>query len=146
VARFTLNHDRVDMARLAAWLDQQEQAMEMPDKVAFALRQCLEEAVANLIDHTPPIAGETIAIEFDWRDGMLVAAVEDSGPPFDPRAVAPMVRATSLETVKPGGWGIHLIRAFANAISYETKAGRNRLTLRFTRPSAPATATLTGAA
>jgi anti-sigma regulatory factor (Ser/Thr protein kinase) len=57
-----------------------------------------------------------------------------------------MVRATSLETVKPGGWGIHLIRAFANAISYETKAGRNRLTLRFVRPSAPATPTLTGAA
>jgi anti-sigma regulatory factor (Ser/Thr protein kinase) len=82
----------------------------------------------------------------DWQDGMLVATVEDSGPPFDPRAAAPMVRATSLETVEPGGWGIHLMRAFANAISYETKAGRNRLTLRFARPSAQATSTLTGAA
>jgi anti-sigma regulatory factor (Ser/Thr protein kinase) len=146
MARFTLAHHRLDMAQLAAWLDQQEQAMEMPEKVAFAVRQCLEEAVANLIDHTPPIVGETIAVELDWQDGVLVAVVEDSGPPFDPRAAAPMVRATSLETVEPGGWGIHLIRAFASAIFYETKAGRNRLTLRFARPSARATPTLTGAA
>jgi serine/threonine-protein kinase RsbW len=146
MARFTLAHDRLDMARLALWLDQQEQAMEMPYKVAFAVRQCLEEALANLIDHTPPVAGETIAVELAWQDGMLVATVEDSGPPFDPRLAAPMVRATSLETVEPGGWGIHLIRAFASAILYETNAGRNCLTLRFAHPSAQAKPTLTGAA
>jgi hypothetical protein len=57
-----------------------------------------------------------------------------------------MVRATSLETVQPGGWGVHLIRAFASATSYETKAGRNRLTLRFARPSVQANSTMTGAA
>jgi anti-sigma regulatory factor (Ser/Thr protein kinase) len=146
MARFTLTHSRHDMARLADWLDRQEQAMRMPDKVAFAVRQCLEEAVANLIDHTPPLSGETIAVELNWQDGMLAATVEDSGPPFDLRAAAPMVRATSLETVEPGGWGIHLIRAFANGISYETKAGRNCLTLRFVPPSAQATPTLTDAA
>jgi anti-sigma regulatory factor (Ser/Thr protein kinase) len=134
------------MARLAAWLDWQERAMGMPDKVALAVRQCLEEAVANLIDHTPPMIAETIAVELEWLDGMLVATVEDSGPPFDPRDAAPMVRATSLETVEPGGWGIHLIKAFANAISYETKAGRNRLTLQFAHPSVQATPNLSGAA
>ena len=48
--------------------------------------------------------------------------------------------------MEPGGWGIHLIRAFASEISYETTAGRNRLTLRFARPAAQATSTLTGAA
>ena len=146
MARFTLTHDRQDMARLADWLDCQERALGMPDKVAFAVRQCLEEAVANLLEHTPPVADETIAVELDWQNGMLVATVEDAGPPFDPRNVAPMVRATSLESVKPGGWGIHLIRAFATEICYETTAGRNRLTLRFARPATQGASTLTGAA
>jgi hypothetical protein len=44
------------------------------------------------------------------------------------------------------GWRIHLTRAFASAISYETKAGRNRLTLRFARPFVQASSTLAGAA
>jgi anti-sigma regulatory factor (Ser/Thr protein kinase) len=145
MVQLTLSHNRLDMARLADWLDRQERALAMPDKVAFALRQCLEEAVVNLIDHTPPLAGETITVELAWQDdGMLVAYVEDNGPPFDPRAAAPMVRATNLESVQPGGWGIHLIRAFASEIDYETRAARNRLTLRFARPPAPATSTLTG--
>jgi anti-sigma regulatory factor (Ser/Thr protein kinase) len=140
MVRFTLSHDRLDMARLAAWLDRQEQAMALPGKVAFAVRQCLEEAVANLIDHTPSDAGETIAVELDWQDDMLTATVEDTGPPFDLRTAAPMVRATSLATVVPGGWGIQLIRAFASDIAYETVGGRNLLTLRFARPAAHATA------
>ena len=37
--------------------------MTIPAKVAFAVRQCLEEAVANLIDHTPATAGEDIAVD-----------------------------------------------------------------------------------
>jgi anti-sigma regulatory factor (Ser/Thr protein kinase) len=138
MARFTMTHSRLDMARLAAWLDREEQAMAMPGKVAYAVRQCLEEAVANLIDHTPPVADETISVELNWQGSTLEATVEDQGPPFDPRNAAPMVRATSLETVEPGGWGIHLIRAFASDIAYETNGGRNRLRLRFAQPaSAP---------
>jgi anti-sigma regulatory factor (Ser/Thr protein kinase) len=129
--RFTMTHSRGDMARLAEWLDRQEGAMAMPAKVANAVRQCLEEAVANLIDHTPPVADETISVELNWQGGTLEATLEDQGPPFDPRNAPPMVRATSLETVEPGGWGIHLIRAFASDIAYETNGGRNRLRLRF---------------
>jgi serine/threonine-protein kinase RsbW len=132
--RLTLAHSRPEMGRLADWLDQQEEAMAIPRTVAFALRQCLEEAVANLIEHTPPTPGEDIAVELDWQGDMLVATVEDSGPPFDLRAAPPPTRPTSLETVEPGGWGIHLIRSFASDIGYETVLGRNRLRLRFAPP------------
>jgi anti-sigma regulatory factor (Ser/Thr protein kinase) len=121
------------MGRLSAWLDVQERRMAIPGKVAFALRQCLEEAVVNLIDHTPARAGEDIAVELDWRGETLVAAVEDSGPPFDPRTVPEPVRPASLESAFPGGWGIHLIRSFASGIGYESAGGRNRLTLSFAR-------------
>ena len=116
--------------------------MALPAKVAFALRQCLEEAVANLINHTPATAGEDIVVELDWQADTLVAAVEDSAPPFDPRAVPSPVRAATLESAVPGGWGIHLIRSFASDIDYETKAGRNRLTMKFVRPATTADAKL----
>jgi serine/threonine-protein kinase RsbW len=137
VVRLTLAHDPAEMTRLGAWLDAQEHQMAIPTRTAFALRQCLEEAVANLINHTPAEAGEDIAIELDWRADTLVAAVEDSAPPFDPRTVPSPVRPTNLESAVPGGWGIHLIRSFASDIDYETKAGRNRLTMKFV-PAAPA--------
>jgi anti-sigma regulatory factor (Ser/Thr protein kinase) len=121
------------MGRFAAWLDVQEDQMAIPAKTASALRQCLEEAVVNLIDHTPATPGEDIAIELHWQGDTLVAAVEDPGPPFDPRTVPEPVRPASLGDAVPGGWGIHLIRSFASGIGYESAAGRNRLTLRFLR-------------
>jgi serine/threonine-protein kinase RsbW len=138
MVRLTLAHTRSDMGRLADWLDVQEHRLAIPTRVAFALRQCLEEAVVNLIDYTPAQAGHDIAVELTWQGETLVAAVEDEGPPFDLRLVPARERATSLETVVPGGWGIDLIRCFANGIEYETVAGRNRLTLRFVRPDVAA--------
>ncbi len=109
--------------------------MAMPGKVALALRQCLEEAVANLIIHTPPVAGDAIAIDLQWQGDDLVATVEDRGPPFDLRAAQPIAHAATLEAVEPGGWGIQLIRAFATDIDYHTTPGCNRLILRFADPS-----------
>ena len=123
------------MGRLAEWLDVQERQLAMPIKIAFAVRQCLEEAVANLIDHTPAVAGNHIEIGLYWQGHTLVVEVEDQGPPFDVRAAPAPVRPTSLPTAIPGGWGIHLIRSFANDIGYETVDGRNRLTLRFLPPA-----------
>jgi anti-sigma regulatory factor (Ser/Thr protein kinase) len=142
VVRLTLAHNPAEMARLAAWLDAREHQMAIPAKLAFAVRQCLEEVVANLINHTPATAGEDIAVELDWQADTLIAAVEDSAPPFDPRAVPPPVRPATLESAVPGGWGIHLIRSFANDIDYDTKAGRNRLTMKFARPAPAADARL----
>jgi anti-sigma regulatory factor (Ser/Thr protein kinase) len=143
VPRFTLSHNKLDMIGLAAWLDRQQHVLAMPDKIATAVRHCLEEAVINLIDHTAAVVDQTIAIELDWQDDMLVATVEDSGPPFDLRGAPSMVPATDLKTVIPGGWGIHLIRAFASEIEYVTAQGRNRLKLRFAPPASAETQTST---
>ncbi len=134
MVRLTLAQRRPELGRLSAWLDEQERTMAIPGKVSFALRQCLEEAVVNLIDHTPATAGESISVELNWQGDTLVAEVEDSGPPFDPRTVPEPVRAASLEVAIPGGWGIHLIRSFSSDIGYASAAGRNRLTLRFAPP------------
>jgi anti-sigma regulatory factor (Ser/Thr protein kinase) len=133
--RLLLCHGRPEMARLSRWLDEQERALAMPHGVAHAVRMCLEEAVVNLIDHTPATGeGPDIAVELVWAGDVMVAVIEDQGSPFDPRSVPPPARPVSLDDAMPGGLGILLIRSFASNIDYATVAGRNRLTLRFAPP------------
>jgi len=131
MVRLLLSHARPELARLSAWLDEQERVLAMSERVAYAVRLCLEEAVANLIDHAQAVDGSDIVVGLEWHGGALVVSVEDSGPPFDLRAAPVPAKPESLETAIPGGWGIQLIRAFASEIDYKTNAGRNRLTLRF---------------
>jgi serine/threonine-protein kinase RsbW len=132
MVRLLLSHSRPGMVRLSEWLDEQEGALPIPAGVAYAVRLCLEEAVANLIDYTP--ATGDIAVDLAWQGDVMVAAVEDHGPPFDPRTAPARARPASLEDAVPGGLGIALMRSFASDIDYEAVPGRNRLTFRFARP------------
>ena len=136
MARLLLFHSRPEMARLSGWLDEQEHVLAMPHRVAHAVRMCLEEAVVNLIDHTPPTGEQPdILVDLGWRDGIMVAVIEDRGPPFDPRQVPAPPRPASLAEAIPGGLGILLIRSFASEIDYESSSDGNRLTLRFACPA-----------
>jgi serine/threonine-protein kinase RsbW len=136
MARLSLSHSRPEMSRLSLWLDDQERALVMPGRVAYAVRMCVEEAVVNLIDHTAaPAEPPDITVDLTWRDGAMVAVIEDRGPPFDPRAAQPPARPGSLDDAVPGGLGLLLIRSFASEIDYEALPGGNRLTLRFVVPA-----------
>jgi anti-sigma regulatory factor (Ser/Thr protein kinase) len=129
MVRLLLSHARPELARLSAWLDEQERVLAMSERVAYAVRLCLEEAVANLIDHAP--ATSDIAVDLGWQGGVMVAAIEDRGPPFDPRMAPVRARPATLDDAMPGGLGIVLMRSFASDIDYQTASGCNRLTLRF---------------
>jgi anti-sigma regulatory factor (Ser/Thr protein kinase) len=131
-----LSYDRRELGRLSDWLDEQENVLRIPGKTAYAVRLCLEEAIANLIEHTPPAAkGPDITVALDWQDDALVAELSDRGPPFDPRQVATPARPANLDSAKPGGLGIHLMRSFASRVDYASDAGQNRLTMRFAVPA-----------
>jgi sigma-B regulation protein RsbU (phosphoserine phosphatase) len=135
MARLHLSHSRPEMSRLSLWLDDQERELAMPHRVAYAVRMCVEETVVNLIDHTaPPKERPDITVDLAWRGDVMVAVIEDRGPPFDLRDAAPPARPISLDDAVPGGLGLLLIRSFASKIDYESEPGRNRLTLRFARP------------
>lgn len=109
----------------------------MPHRVAHAVRMCLEEAVVNIIDHTPATTdGPDISVELSWQGDRMVAVIEDSGPPFDLRQAKLPERPKTLEDAIPGGLGILLIRSFASEIDYTSRPGRNQLTLRFIPPAA----------
>ena len=55
--------------------------------------------------------------------------MEDNGRPFDPMQGRPADVTSSLEDRAVGGLGLHLIKTFANRLSYEFVNGRNRVTI-----------------
>lgn len=106
---------------LAAWLAPRA----VPADAAFALRLCLEEALANIVMH----GGEgeaSIAASLAEEDGSLVLRISDDGMAFDP------VTAESPKEAVIGGNGLILLRRYSNAMSYRREDGRNHLALRFT--------------
>jgi anti-sigma regulatory factor (Ser/Thr protein kinase) len=133
VDRLCLTLTVAEMGRLSAWLDEQEGRLSIPAKVAFAVRLCVEEVVANLINHTPSENAQ-IAVEIGWQDCAIVVLVEDHGPPFDLRSAPEPTRPANLDEAEPGGLGIQLVRSFASEIDYEPGPELNRLTMRF-RPA-----------
>jgi serine/threonine-protein kinase RsbW len=136
MGRLTLSQGRLEIGRLVEWCDREEQALAIPARLAYAARLCLEEAVDNLIKYTSVTPeGPRIDIELDWLGDVLTAVVADYGPPFDPRTVPAFSPANDLETMQPGGWGVHLIRSYASEIEYATGPAGNRLTLRFAGPA-----------
>ena len=61
--------------------------------------------------------------------GTLILVMEDNGQPFDPTQDMDADVTSSLEERAIGGLGLHLVKSFADRVSYEFVAGRNRLTM-----------------
>ena len=131
-----LHNDLAELKRLAAWIEGWARKGVSTD-VSFAVKLCLEEAVANVIMYGGTSDTRLkIVIEIERNGTMLVARVVDNGRQFDPTQVPPPSMPSSLEQAKIGDLGIHLMRSFANGMHNERRDGCNRLTLRFKEPRA----------
>jgi serine/threonine-protein kinase RsbW len=119
-----------DLARLYPWLDEAAKPYLLPPQLLHAMHVALEEVVMNIVMHGQ--AEETVAVMAEFTPETASLCIEDSGPAFDPTA-APSRPAT----LEPGGAGLKLLRHYCQDIAYERRAGRNRLTLRFNRPTTP---------
>ena len=94
------------------------------------VRLMAEEVLMNIVAYAD--AGDTpgaIRLQCLCSPDHLRLEFRDSGRPFNPLEVpSPDLRAP-LEQRALGGLGIHLIRALADAISYDNSEGCNRLML-----------------
>jgi anti-sigma regulatory factor (Ser/Thr protein kinase) len=131
-SRLVLHSKVTELDRLAGWIEGWTQRSALSPDVSFAMALCLEEAVANVIMYGG--TGDDrleITVEVEHNAGTSVVRIEDNGRQFDPTQVPSPPVAASLEEAKIGSIGVHLMRSFANAMHYERRNGRNRLTLRF---------------
>ena len=66
-------------------------------------------------------------------DRTVTASVEDDGVEFDPREAPVPDLDLPIEMRKPGGLGMHLVKATMDSVEYRRQDGRNILTVAFAR-------------
>ncbi|MEK6820667.1 MAG: ATP-binding protein [Nanoarchaeota archaeon] len=94
----------------------------------YYARLCLEEAVANAIEHGNKGTGK-ITLWYRFRDDLLTAAVKDQGEGFDLDSVPDPTTEENREA--DHGRGIWLMRIYANELRYNKKG--NIVLLKFLR-------------
>jgi serine/threonine-protein kinase RsbW len=132
-SRLTVANTSAGLVEVGRWVEALAVELRLSSDTAFAVRLCLEEAVANIVEHGfDPGAAAEIGLSVECEDGGLRFEIVDAGRPFDPLAAPPPATVERLEDAPEGGRGIALMRAFANHVGYERRAGRNLLRLGFT--------------
>lgn len=126
----------IDDLRIAsAWLAATGSDHGLPVEQIMRLDQCLDEALANVIAHGGPAAHEhEVRLVFVTRSegcrGEASVTVIDSGFAFDPLSVRQKPRPANLYDAEPGGLGLTMMRAFADALEYGRHSDRNHLTFK----------------
>jgi serine/threonine-protein kinase RsbW len=101
----------------------------------FSLRKimeiqlAMEEACTNIAKYAYPGKDGTIHIVAGMSGDRLNLIIEDEGIPFDPTAHIVALSQVDTGDRPIGGLGIHLIRSYVDGMSFESKDGKNVLTL-----------------
>ena len=127
--------DLGDVRGATTWVSQQVAEADLAEDVRFNIEVCVEEALANLIEHgCPAAAAKDIAIAVDTGPDGATVLVTDRCVPFD-ASTAPSPERPIATDMQAGGQGLRLMRAFASELTYRSVAGHNELTMRFRSPS-----------
>jgi anti-sigma regulatory factor (Ser/Thr protein kinase) len=127
-----IRNDSSELDKLTRWIIETCDAARLSKKTAFAVQLCLDEAVANILEHGKGSAqASAIAADLARSDSEVVLDIEDDGGPFDPNQVAPPQVPDAVESASVGGRGIHLIRQYSARMEYARTGGRNKLRLTF---------------
>jgi serine/threonine-protein kinase RsbW len=117
---------------MCAWWRRWAIEAGLPPDVCDRGEICLNEAADNIIQHGV-LGDERAAIEiaFDRSPDAVQITIIDSGVPFSPLDEQIPERRSSPGTARVGGFGIPLMRHFANEISYRREGRQNVLALIF---------------
>jgi anti-anti-sigma factor len=98
---------------------------------AYHCRLAVDEACTNIIEHgfAEDDHDHTIDVVCHCSDVDFVITIRDDAPPFDPTTVPAPPPIHDIDALKPGGWGIHLIRKMMDDVRYERANDHNILTI-----------------
>ena len=130
----TLKNDPSEIGRLVDLLEAFGPQSGLSDDATFKLTLALDEIVANVVRHGFEDEGEhRIEVKVTVDDRTVTASVEDDGLEFDPREAPVPDLDLPIEMRKPGGLGMHLVKATMDSVEYRRQDGRNILTVVFAR-------------
>jgi len=130
----TLKNDPSEIGRLVDLLEAFGPQSGLTDDATFKLTLALDEIVANVVRHGFDDDREhRIEVKVTVDDRTVTASVEDDGVEFDPREAPVPDLDLPIEMRKPGGLGMHLVKATMDSVEYRRQDGRNILTVTFAR-------------
>ena len=126
----TISGRPADFPKVSGMVDALAAAHRLPMDVVADMQVALDEVLSNIIRHGN---GHRLAREIRVRvtlaPNVLMAEVEDDGPPFDPLTLPPPDLTSPLRERAVGGLGIHFVKHLMNDVRYAFIRDRNRLVL-----------------
>lgn len=101
----------------------------MSDDTAEAVGLAVVEACLNAFEHGGGGDVEVVIKIHDGGEPRLVVEVTDSGPGFDPDAVAPPDLGRALHGGRKRGWGVSLMRRLMDEVTIDSSGGRTRISM-----------------
>jgi anti-sigma regulatory factor (Ser/Thr protein kinase) len=113
-----------------AWLMTTAARQDVPSSIANELDFCMSELLANIIDYAfDDDDPHDVRISWKRNAGTVSLTLEDEGRTFDPIAGDTYVEPETLDAAGHRGYGVHLVRRFADEMHYRREAGRNCVTV-----------------
>lgn len=105
------------------------EAQGLDHSLKNAVNLIVEELFTNMVRHNTG-GGRSIRIGLSaGGGGIRIELVDEDVDPWDPTEVPAAPVDRSIEERKPGGLGLHLVRAIADKIEYDYKDRRMKVTV-----------------
>jgi anti-sigma regulatory factor (Ser/Thr protein kinase) len=115
-----------EMAKVVDFVDRFGVAHRIPADVSNALNLCLDELLNNTISYGYTDRNtHDIRVELTIANGVLTAEITDDGLPFDPTKARLVIPDQKLQARRPGGLGIHFVKALMDELRYARKGKFN---------------------
>ena len=121
-----------NLETVTAFLDEILDEKDCPLKIRLQIDLALEEMYINIANYayTPKTGEMELRVEFDEAERELTLVLIDSGIPYDPLAKKDPDVTLSAEKRKIGGLGIYLVKKTMDSMMYESRDGRNSVTMK----------------
>jgi len=136
------NGSILEISSAASWIESIASELDLPASQAFAMQVCLEELMSNIVRYggSPPTPWPqidskntlSISVTVTSLADRITMTIEDNGRPFDVAQAPGKVIDEPLCKVQLGGLGIHLIKSFADNLTYSRTKTGNRVIVEFT--------------
>lgn len=132
IAEFSLRADFSEIRIASTWLAQTCADLSVPIEEINRLDICLNEALANIIEHGRYEADSSlikmkIQIIHDSLSYGLTVTLSDKGKPFNPLTYESKNKPLFLEDAEPGGLGLTMMKVFVDELNYTYSNESNHL-------------------
>ncbi len=124
---FQINNSLKAIDELKVHLDRIADPWNLTGTQLFEINIVLEELCVNYIKHVAKNGDSPMEIGLCLDDSVFHISIIDHGPEFDPGSIAEPDISASLDERTPGGLGLHLVRYYADFITYKRKENANIL-------------------